>query len=443
MYSIGIFTNEISLKKILELDKIMASESQVTYLPYTSPDHLRFLYKENQGNFDGLLFSGSYPYNIIRKYDPQIDEVPHAYFDLSALDYYKSIAQLAVQNPKLDFKRVYFDRPQIPVDFESIFHGSDAPRLGTASIDWLHVDALDWYKPLQSYYKEVWDSGEIDLMVTRFASMAEYFCTHKIKHFYLAPSKETMQETYQKLLEQLKTKSIRETAACIALVASPQKLDTSQMQMLWNGIQGYNKQCNLKFLAYQQTEWIELTTNIAILKEVTQQYTVSPMAAYLSEYLPFPVCIGWGCASDVTDAHRNGYRALKHGIQSGEAGTYVVTEDNTLIGPLSSSRRVVCSDVPNPLLIRAGERVGISPLYLSKIASVLQQKGDYTLSSEELAYFLNVTTRSASRILNKLETGGLAKVEYSRQLNLRGRPAKIYCIDYDTLLGRKKWTKRG
>ena len=78
--------------------------------------------------------------------------------------------------------------------------------------------------------------------------------------------------------------------------------------------------------------------------------------------------------------------------------------------------------------MKLSEQVGISPLYLSKILYILRQKGGNTLSSEELAFFLNVTTRSASRILNKLESGGLANVEYSRQMNLRGRPAKIYSI---------------
>ena len=152
MYSIGVFTNELSLQRILKLNDLLSQRSYITYLPYTSPDHLRFLYEENQGKFDALLFSGSYPYNVIRKFFPQVADVPHAYFDLSPVDYYKAIAALAIQHPGLDFTRVYFDRPQVPVDFKSIFLQEDAPRLGTAPIDWPNVDAPDWYVPLQEYY---------------------------------------------------------------------------------------------------------------------------------------------------------------------------------------------------------------------------------------------------------------------------------------------------
>ena len=428
MYSIGVFTNEISLKRILKLDHIIRERSNITYLPYTSPEHLQFLYGENQGKFDGLLFNGSYPYNIIRKFYPQVAECPHAYFDLSALDYYKTIACLAVQNPELDFSRVYFDRPQVPVDFESVFQREDCPKLGTASIDWPNVEALDWYQPLQEYYKKIWDSGDVDLLVTRFASMGDYFEKNHIRHYYISPSQETMLETYQNLLHQLATNAILETAACVAFIDSPQALSESEQQALWDRLQQFNQQAGMPFLTYRLQHRLEVTTNTSTLKELTQQYTSCPLAAFLTEKLPVPVCIGWGSASNVTEAYQNGLRALKQALSTGTTSTYIILEDNVMIGPLSSEHRLICSDVPDKNLMKLSEQVGISPLYLSKILYILQQKGGNTLSSEELAFFLNVTTRSASRILNKLEAGGLAQVEYSRQMNLRGRPAKIYAI---------------
>ena len=49
MYSIGIFTNEQSLGQIMRIDEKMRRYSNVTYLPYSSPDHLKFLYEQNPG----------------------------------------------------------------------------------------------------------------------------------------------------------------------------------------------------------------------------------------------------------------------------------------------------------------------------------------------------------------------------------------------------------
>ena len=66
MYSIGVFTTEQSLRDIMRIDKEMRTYSNITYLPYSSLEHLEFLYEKNANQFDGLLFSGSYPYEIGR-----------------------------------------------------------------------------------------------------------------------------------------------------------------------------------------------------------------------------------------------------------------------------------------------------------------------------------------------------------------------------------------
>ena len=108
-------------------------------------------------------------------------------------------------------------------------------------------------------------------------------------------------------------------------------------------------------------------------------------------------------------------------------------EDNTIIGPLSSVRRISYTDAPDEKRLELSRRLSISPLYLSKIVSVLTQKGNDTLSAEELSFYLDITPRSALRIRSKLEAGGYASVQFRRQLNLRGRPAKIYQIHIQDL----------
>lgn len=115
MYSVGVFTTERSLRHIMLIDQKMQEHSNITYLPYSSPEHLKYLYEQNSNRFDGFLFTGSYPYNVLRKEFGPLSK-PHAHCNVSDRDYYKLIAQMAVQQPGLDFSRVYFDRPEIPVD---------------------------------------------------------------------------------------------------------------------------------------------------------------------------------------------------------------------------------------------------------------------------------------------------------------------------------------
>lgn len=416
----------------MDIDSELTRYGMVTYLPYTSPDHLKFLYEQNRDRFDAFLFGGSYPFEIITGTFGPIQK-PCAYFNVSDLDYYKMIACLAVQEPNLDFQRVYFDIPDMPVDFRSIFQRENIPLLSEAPIDWDSLDPYDWDAPVKEYYLHLWNSGKVDLIVTRFASLADYLSDHHIRYLYLSPSPESMLETFRGLVMQLRTQSMHDSAACLGLIRSIMPLSKEQWAALGDRLQACNKQFGTPFLIYEHGEHYEITTNISVLKDLTQQYTICPVTAFLEAGLDFPICTAWGCAGNVVDAHRNAQRALKEALLCKGSAAFIVMEDNTIIGPLSSVRRISYTDAPDEKRLELSRRLSISPLYLSKIVSVLTQKGNDTLSAEELSFYLDITPRSALRILSKLEAGGYASVQFRRQLNLRGRPAKIYQIHIQDL----------
>ncbi|MET3291223.1 UNVERIFIED_CONTAM: putative ArsR family transcriptional regulator [Brevibacillus sp. OAP136] len=71
-------------------------------------------------------------------------------------------------------------------------------------------------------------------------------------------------------------------------------------------------------------------------------------------------------------------------------------------------------------------------LQIQKILAVLAKMKSSELTGEELAYHLGLTLRQANRILNKLEETGAAKVSYKKQEKLKGRPKKVYHIDFGT-----------
>ena len=86
MHSFGIFTSRLSLERVMDIDSELTRYGMVTYLPYTSPDHLKFLYEQNRDRFDAFLFGGSYPFEIITGTFGPIQK-PCAYFNVSDRDY--------------------------------------------------------------------------------------------------------------------------------------------------------------------------------------------------------------------------------------------------------------------------------------------------------------------------------------------------------------------
>ena len=85
MYIIGVFATARSLRNILRIDSELRSQCNVTYLPYTSLEHLCYLFEQNADRFDGYLFGGLYPYRTVQhKFGPL--HKPHAYFTVSDRD---------------------------------------------------------------------------------------------------------------------------------------------------------------------------------------------------------------------------------------------------------------------------------------------------------------------------------------------------------------------
>ncbi len=58
--------------------------------------------------------------------------------------------------------------------------------MSEAPIDWDSLDPYDWDAPVKEYYLHLWNSGKVDLIVTRFASLADYLSDHHIRYLYLS-----------------------------------------------------------------------------------------------------------------------------------------------------------------------------------------------------------------------------------------------------------------
>ena len=430
MYSIGIITAEQTLHSIMQVEKEMRKRCKVTYLPYSSLEHLYEVYTENAERFDALLFSGSYPYHVIRERFGSIPQ-PHAFFTISDRDYYCLIAQLAVQEPGLDLSRVFIDEPEIPVNFEMIFGRPGIPLQSNGSVpDFPHSSV---YQRSLDHYRQLWASGQVDLIVTRFRSMEHYFQADGIRYRFILPSPETMLETFRGLELRLTTERVHDAASCVGLVL-PREAERSEavMDELQRQLEGCNKRMGDIFLIYRHGERIELTCNVSTLRELTEQYTVCPVTAQLNLALPFKVAVGWGCADNVVDAHRNAQRGVTEAMGSGGLPAYVVTSDGCLLGltaekPGAAPAAAAGKESPE----RISRMSGVSLRYINRIAALMSERREDSLSAEELAEVLELTPRSALRILDKLSDCGLAAVQYSRSLNRPGRPAKRYRIRFE------------
>ena len=178
-------------------------------------------------------------------------------------------------------------------------------------------------------------------------------------------------------------------------------------------------------------EIISIVGNLREISFKTAELTDETVIVGIS-HLPFAVAVGWGCADNVVDAHRNAQRGVTEAMGSGGLPAYVVTSDGCLLGlnaekETTAPAAAAAKDSPE----RISRLSGVSLRYINRIAALMSERREDSLSAEELAEARELTPRSALRILDKLSDCGLAAVQYSRPLNRPGRPAKRYRIRFE------------
>ncbi|XID92171.1 hypothetical protein ACF3MZ_27505 [Paenibacillaceae bacterium WGS1546] len=172
-------------------------------------------------------------------------------------------------------------------------------------------------------------------------------------------------------------------------------------------------------------EYLFFTTR-GIFERETGGYKTIPLAkdAYQSYGLSLSVGIGFGTSAN--DAGTNARSALRKAKEAGGNACFIIREDATLIGPLEMADPV--QEILSPTdasLIKRAEEAGMTSAYLSKLLQHMARFGKSDYKVHELAELLNITVRSAHRLLLQWIDGGLVDVVGYEKMP-KGRPRQVY-----------------
>ena len=283
MYSVGIIAVPSSLTNILRVGEKMQAKANITYLSYTTGDNLLYIYQQNQDRFDGFIFGGPFTLYLLQEHQGRIEK-PYAYFNVEDRDYYRLIAQLAVEQPGIDFSRVFFSKPDVPVDFSAIFGDKNIPPIiPDPSPEVSYADT--WSMSLDSY-QELWNSGRADMIVTRFGSMEKELQARGIPFRLILPSRETMMNTFDNLLLQLEEAELRRLAQ--GKGEQPMDIDPSIREALRRyALRTGNSPLSSKELSEELN--ITVRSGTRILNKLEKTCLVSPLTERLPQGVGRPL----------------------------------------------------------------------------------------------------------------------------------------------------------
>ena len=433
--SIGIITASHSLENIRAADQKMRKYGRITYLPYSTFAELGSLYTKNARKFDGILFSGPLPKDYILENVGPISK-PYRYLELEDRDFYLVIARLFASIPNIDFSRVYFDMIVDPGIFERVFAENPGPCSPNKStpLEYRRFLRSPIYEDAFRQYCAYWREKKYDIIVTRYANLAEKLDREHIPHVFLQPSRETILEQYRALIGEIQASIIRNSlVACCIIGPAGKKFTDGDYEKTEKLLNEFNSRNNFSILIRRNQGCFELTTSSMEAREITSGYSSCSLADELRSKLELSICCGWGIGFDAASAYKNAKKALEECMKDKNRYPYLVTENREMIGPLSSNRSLSYALYPDAHIVSLSRLLGIAPINLEKLISLQKARNMYEFTSGDLVYYLEITPRSASRILQKLVQNGFARPV--RQINLSGtgRPSTLYEIDFQSM----------
>lgn len=179
---------------------------------------------------------------------------------------------------------------------------------------------------------------------------------------------------------------------------------------------------------------IEIHTTKEMLNNMTNNYTDFFISEDLKE-IKYSLNIGWGIGNTNIHAEQNASQANGKSAALNGNCTFIVNDTNDTIGPLYSNKNsntIEDSSIAN----KVASFIPLSNTNVSKIMCMINDRNSNNVSAEILADYMNITLRSANRILSILYKAGIATIVNTKLDNQRGRPKKIYKIDFLSFLNK-------
>ena len=395
MIKLAILTPKNSYEKIKKSLKDI--ECEVKYIFYNNLYDLENLYLKNAQKYDGIITSGPIGYEIIKNSVELLTPLYH--FDISKGDLYKYLFNILKENPKIDFSRVYIDfisPEKKEYWFQDIFKKEEEPIFYK-----INFSNKNLYETLKNNYTNLKNNKKVDIVLTRISNMVEFLKNEKISFDFLFPSEENIKNTVLEVIKDIKIlKSEKKQIIFGKLLLNEISADIEEE------IHSVSKNCIVKIL----------DKNIEILM-IYEDFINSNIALNLKKKLKMNFFSGWGKGNNINEARYNAEKAYKKSKETNFEVVYLVsTNSEIILSEIDDEKK------KNIEIIEKLKELNITKQNSEKLIELFRSKEKVSCAS--LATYLDISERTANRLLLKLEENNLA---ISNLIKIsRGRPKKIY-----------------
>ncbi|MFD2333232.1 hypothetical protein ACFSR7_28575 [Cohnella sp. GCM10020058] len=387
-----------------------------------------------ENEVEALLLSGPASSRLLKEKRP--GSVPVHHVPLTGAGLYKALFE-AQRSGRLG--------PEAVLSVDSLTKTMVMRTLRDLALEELTVAVYDgpsYASPdkLAAHHRKVAASHAGVFAFTGVERVADDLTRLNIPHARLLPSDDDIIVTLERALLSTESRKGKESQIVVGMVTVDEFGKLVQRSASEHEIQKLKLDIHRMVLDYVESldgyltpvggdEYLFFTTR-GIFERETGGYKTIPLAkdANLSYGLSLSIGIGFGATA--SEAGSNARSALRKSVAAGGNACFIVREDRTLIGPLEMADPVSSITAPlDPTLLRRAEDAGMTGAYLSKLLAYMSRHGKYDYQVHELAAMLNVTVRSAHRLLLQWADAGLVGIAGMEKMP-KGRPRQVYRFSF-------------
>ena len=293
---------------------------------------------------------------------------------------------------------------------------------------------------LLSFHREQVATGQCSIVLTGVQNVAEQLNAEGIPSIWMTPSDQDIVVTLERALLSTESRKNKEAQIVVGIInvddfegLAMKKRTEYEVQMLKLDIQrlilNYIESLDGYATHLGGDEYLFFTTR-GMFERETRGYKYIPLAKDAKLNYSISLSLGIGFGMTANDAGTNAREALRKAKDAGGNGCFIVREDKSVIGPVEMSEPIKARIVPlDNTLVKKAESAGMTSHYLSKLVTYMCKHKRYEYHVHELANMLNITVRSAHRLLLVWQDCQLIEISRVEKVP-KGRPRQMYWFNF-------------
>lgn len=382
-----------------------------------------------EGACDGILFTGCAIERFVR--ENYTLRKPYAAIEKSSVSVAGALLEMQRQGIELDAFSIDVVENQVIEDLldafqimaRNIYHSSLQPGVD-------EEEYVRWHGDLQR-------SGKTRVALTSFAWVYHALREQNCQAIYLAPTRTMVRRALDALKSEyaLNRAEYAQSAVVIFQISHSEDLQEQYYSSmaakaaLEPHLVRYAQSVQGAMFPIGRREYL-LFTNAGVVEDPAKQ---SQLLQLQREAKALGMVLDGGIGRGITacQAEMNARKALRYSLKKGRQEIYEIDERDTMEGPVGREQRLkyelISSD---PKIEAVAQKTGLSPESILKIIAIAEARQSKVFDAHQLAECLDITPRSARRIMNKLTEAGCGKVYAKETAASGGRPKTLLEIQF-------------